>query len=61
METLLPSKQAEVLDFMAFLKARQSPADSGQSRTVEAIESFFRGFDVDVSGYRFDREEAHAR
>jgi hypothetical protein len=29
--------------------------------TPEEIEAFFRSFNVDTSGYKFDREEANAR
>jgi uncharacterized protein (DUF433 family) len=28
--------------------------------TTEVIAAFFRGFNVDTSGYKFDREEANA-
>ncbi len=59
---LPPEKQAEVLDFIVFLKARQA-ASGGASipRTREEIEAFFRSFSVDVSGYKFDRGDANAR
>lgn len=61
-ETLPPEKQAEVLDFIAFLKVRQTPSElTAAPRTAEEIESFFRSFKVDISGYKFDREEANAR
>lgn len=61
-ETLPPEKQAEVLDFIAFLKVRQTPLElASVPRSAEEIESFFRSFKVDTSGYKFDREEANAR
>lgn len=61
-ETLPPEKQAEVLDFIAFLKVRQTPLGlASVPRTTEEIESFFRSFKVDVSDYKFDREDANAR
>ena len=61
-ETLSPEKQAEVLDFIAFLKMRQMPMEHASApRTAEEIESFFRSFKVDTSGYKFDREDANAR
>ncbi len=61
-ETLSPDKQAEVLDFIAFLKARQIPPEHAPApMTAEEIESFFRSFKVDTSGYKFDREDANAR
>jgi len=61
-DSLPLEKQAEVLDFIEFLKARQSREMSASiPRTSEEIEAFFRGFNVDTSGYKFDREEANAR
>lgn len=61
-DSLPVEKQAEVLDFIEFLKLRQGRA-SGVSavRTPNEIEALFRGFNVDTSGYKFDREEANAR
>lgn len=60
---LLPlEKQAEVLDFIEFLKVKQGRTGSASTpRTTEEIETFFRSFNVDTSGYKFDREEANAR
>ncbi len=60
---MLPvEKQAEVLDFIEFLKARQSHAeDVSIPKTAKDIEAFFRSFEVDTSGYKFDRKEANAR
>lgn len=60
---LLPlEKQAEVLDFIEFLKVKQSRTeDSSTPKTTEEIEAFFCSFNVDTSGYKFDREEANAR
>lgn len=61
-DTLPLEKQAEVLDFIEFLKARQSREISASiPRTPAEIEAFFRSFNVDTSGYKFDREEANAR
>lgn len=60
---LLPlAKQAEVLDFIEFLKAKQKPV-MGFSKPTSAIEieAFFRSFTVDTSQFKFDREEANAR
>lgn len=59
----LPSeKQAEVLDFIAFLKMRQSRAgESSIPKTPAEIEAFFRSFNVDTRNYKFDRDEANAR
>lgn len=61
-DSLPLEKQAEVLDFIEFLKVKQSRAeDFSPPRTTEEIEAFFRSFKVDTSGYKFDREEANAR
>lgn len=60
---LLPlEKQAEVLDFIEFLKLKQSRAgEASVPMTTAEIEAFFRSFNVDTRGYKFDREEANAR
>ena len=61
-DSLPLAKQAEVLDFIEFLKTRQSrEMNASTPRTSEEIEAFFRSFNVDTSGYKFDREEANAR
>lgn len=61
-ETLSSEKQAEILDFIAFLKARQLPSElASVPKASGEIESFFRSFKVDVSGYQFDRDDANAR
>lgn len=61
-DSLPLAKQAEVLDFIEFLKARQSRAeDIYTPRTAKEIEAFFRSFNVDTSDYKFDRDEANAR
>ena len=61
-ETLPPEKQVEILDFIAFLKTRYLPAEpSSVPKTAGEIEAFFRSFKVDISGYKFDRDDANAR
>jgi hypothetical protein len=61
-DSLPLEKQAEVLDFIEFLKAKQSRTGSASTpETAEEIEAFFRSFNVDTSGFKFDREEANAR
>ena len=61
-ETLPPEKQMEILDFIAFLKVRQLPAEiASVPKTAGEIETFFRSFKVDTSGYRFNRDDANAR
>ena len=61
-ETLPPEKQVEILDFIAFLKTRYLPAELvSVPKTAGEIETFFRSFNVDISGYKFDRDDANAR
>ena len=58
---LPPEKQAEVLDFIEFLKVRQSRAEGGLiPKITEEIEVFFRSFNLDTSGYKLYREKANA-
>ena len=60
--SLPAEKQAEVLDFIGFLKMRQyRENEASVPMTVEEIERFFRSFKVDTSNYKFDREAANAR
>ena len=58
-DSLPLEKQAEVLEFIEFLKARQSRASTPMTTTE--IEAFFRSFNVDTSGFKFNRDEANAR
>ena len=61
-DSLPAEKQAEVLDFIAFLKMRQSRTSAAfVPKTPAEIEAFFRSFNVDTSNYKFDRDEANAR
>jgi len=61
-ETLPPEKQIELLDFIAFLKTRYLPPElASVPKTAEEIETFFRSFKVDISGYKFDRDDANVR
>ncbi len=61
-QTLPPQKQAEILDFIAFLKTRTGvPERVHGLETADEIEAFFRSFQVDVSAYKFDRVDANAR
>lgn len=61
-KTLPPEKQVEILDFIAFLKVRQLPVELVSApKTAVEIETFFRSFKVDTSGYKFDRDDANAR
>lgn len=61
-QTLPPQKQAEILDFIAFIKARVGSHERAHGlETADEIEAFFRSFHVDVSAYKFDRIDANAR
>lgn len=60
--SLPEEKQAEVLDFIEFLKTRHPRAgETAMPKTAEEIEQFFRSFNVDTSNFKFDRDEANAR
>ncbi|MCK9201003.1 MAG: DUF2281 domain-containing protein [Gallionella sp.] len=60
--SLPEEQQAEVLDFIAFLKVRQHRQGTASiPMTAKEIEGFFRSFNVDTSNFKFDREEANAR
>jgi hypothetical protein len=60
-ESLPPEKQAEILDFIFFLKSRQLPAVTSKPKTAGEIEQFFRNFKVDIKDYKFNRDDANAR
>lgn len=61
-QTLPPQKQAEILDFIGFLKTRQLPCETVTvSKTADEVEAFFRSFEVNVSAYQFDRQDANVR
>ena len=61
-DSLPLEKQAEVLDFIGFLKAKQSRADDASTpRTPAEIEAFFRSFKVDTRGFEFTRDEANLK
>ena len=60
-ETLPTEKQAQVLDFIIFLKTRLFPVSIVPPKTADEIEIFFRSFKVKVNEYKFDRDDANAR
>jgi len=61
-ETLPLEKQAEILDFIAFLKARQLATELPIApKTAGEIEALFKSVKVDVSHYVFNRDDANAR
>lgn len=46
----------------ALESARRMLADAGKNRkALEAIERFYAGYAVDMSSYKFNREEANER
>jgi hypothetical protein len=65
----LPEAEArEVLDFVAFLRAKQALPPSGQQATeADAVQrkaallECFSWFQIDMSAFKFDREDANAR
>ena len=60
--TLVPIRQLEVLDFIGYLKNRQNLSDSAAGElTPEAVRTFLSSFKVDLSQYRFNRDDANAR
>lgn len=60
--SLPAEQQAEVLDFIEFLKTRQHREEGAAvPMTAGEIERFFRSFDVDTRNFKFSREEANAR
>jgi len=61
-ETLPLEKQVELLDFIAFLKLRHlSQKPAATPKNAAEVETFFRSFKVDISGYKFNRDDANAR
>jgi hypothetical protein len=50
---------AEVLDFLAFLKSRQTEVPAG--RSTQDLEEALAPYRVDMTGFRFSREEANER
>jgi hypothetical protein len=55
-------KQAEVLEFINFLKTKQRCKKVvSASMTVEEIKTFFASFNVDTSNFKFSRDEANTR
>ena len=55
-------KQAEVIDFIKLLKAKQNRGEqTAAPKTAEEIAVFLRSFNVDTSRFKFDRDKANAR
>lgn len=57
----LPKQAAnEVLDFVDFLAVRHGDAQQPEAGCQDAA-AFYARFQVDLSGHRFNRDEANAR
>jgi hypothetical protein len=56
-------QQAEVLDFIEYLKSRDSKAraTATQARTLNELKDFFAPYRQDLSQFTFDRDDANAR
>jgi hypothetical protein len=60
--SLPTERQAQVLDFIKFLKLKRNATDElSVPRTSNEIEAFFRSFNVDTSNFKFDRDDATTR
>ncbi len=62
-QQLPESLRAEVLDFIGYLRTRHPVATPrcGTSDKLAALEAFFAVHQRDLSGFRFDRQEANER
>lgn len=62
-KTLPDHLGAEVLDFIGYLKSRYPVAETTQatSEKIDELEALFAPYRCDLSGFRFDREEANER
>lgn len=62
--TALPAAlQAEVLDFIGYLKTRhpQAPAVAADDAKLAELTAFFAPYRKDFGSFAFDRDEANAR
>ncbi len=62
-KTLPDNLCAEVLDFIGYLKSRHPMATEtlDTATKIEELEALFAPYRRDLSGFRFDREEANER
>jgi uncharacterized protein (DUF433 family) len=51
----------DILAALAFAAENLHESDNPKPKTKEEIDAFFRNHQVDMSNYKFDREEANAR
>lgn len=57
-----PDKKSQHIDFIEYFKKPLSTTgDSLARRTPEQISALFRDFNVNTSGYTFNRDDANAR
>ncbi|WNB74541.1 DUF2281 domain-containing protein [Methylomonas koyamae] len=54
-KTLPEQQAAEVLDFVEHLKAKQT------EERRQGLDEFFKPYQIDLSNFNFDRDEANAR
>ncbi|MFZ4702520.1 MAG: DUF2281 domain-containing protein [Candidatus Methylumidiphilus sp.] len=63
-KTLPDNLGAEVLDFIGYLKTRhpvaKEPMETSTAK-IDELEGLFAPYRRDLSGFRFDREEANER
>ena len=62
-KTLPDNLGAEVLDFIGYLKSRYPVAEEPMetAEKIDELETLFAPYRRDLSGFRFDREEANER
>ena len=62
-KTLPDNLGAEVLDFIGYLKSRYPIAEEPMetAKKIDELENLFAPYRRDLSGFRFDREEANER
>jgi len=58
-KTLPDQQAAEVLDFAAFLQTKTQQVE--EQAKVADLKAFFAPYRKDLTGFKFDREEANAR